>query len=60
LDQTNYDAAGGGNPLWMPFQTLMNAMTGYILSIAIYMSLYYSNVWNARNFPFISPQLFSQ
>ncbi|TLD29496.1 putative phospholipid-transporting ATPase [Venturia nashicola] len=51
--------SGGGNPLWMPFQTMMNTMAGYILSIAIYLGLYYGNVWNARNFPFLSPQLFS-
>lgn len=35
-------------------------MAGYILAIAVFLGLYYSNVWNARNFPFLSPQLFSQ
>jgi hypothetical protein len=35
-------------------------MTGYILSIGIYMGLYYTNTWKARSFPFISPLMFSQ
>ena len=35
-------------------------MVGYILSIGIYMGLFYSNTWQARNFPFISPLLFSE
>jgi hypothetical protein len=43
----------------MPFQTLMNHMVGYIISIGLYMGLYYSNTWNARKFPFISPLMFS-
>jgi len=49
-----------GNPLWYPFQTLMNSLVGYILSIGLYMGLYYSNTWDARKFPFLSPGLFSE
>jgi OPT oligopeptide transporter protein len=51
--------AGGGNPLWLPFQTLVNSMVGYILSIGLYIGLFYSNHWNSRNFPFLSPLMFS-
>lgn len=50
---------GGGNPLWLPFQTLVNSMVGYLISIGIYMGLYYSNTWEAKKFPFLSPQMFS-
>jgi hypothetical protein len=50
---------GGGNPLWLPFQTLINSMAGYLISIGIYMGLYYSNIWDARKYPFLSPQMFS-
>ncbi|KAF2674475.1 OPT superfamily oligopeptide transporter [Microthyrium microscopicum] len=49
----------GGSPLWMPFQTQVNTMLGYILSIGIFMGLFYSNAWNARKFPFLSPLMFS-
>lgn len=49
----------GGNPLWMPFQTQVNSLMGYLLSIGIYMGLFYSNMWRARDFPFLSPLMFS-
>jgi hypothetical protein len=49
----------GGNPLWLPFQTLLNSMVGYLISISLYMGLFYSNNWNARSFPFLSPLMFS-
>jgi OPT family oligopeptide transporter len=44
----------------MPFRTLVNGMVGYILAIGLYMGLYYGDIWDARRFPFLSPQLFSQ
>jgi len=50
----------GGNPLWMPFQTLVNSMAGYVISIGLFMGLYYNNVWEARKFPFLSPLMFSE
>jgi hypothetical protein len=37
----------------------MNSMVGYILSIGLYMGLYYGNVWDARRFPFLSPLMYS-
>jgi predicted phage tail protein len=49
-----------GNPLWMPFQTQMNTLVGYILSIAVFMAVYYSNTWDARSFPFLSPNMYSE
>ncbi|KAF2399029.1 OPT superfamily oligopeptide transporter [Trichodelitschia bisporula] len=48
-----------GNPLWVPFQTIMNSLLGYLLAIGCFMGLYYSNIWNARKYPFLSPNLFS-
>jgi hypothetical protein len=38
----------------------MNSMVGYIISIGLYMGLYYGNVWNARRFPFLSPLMYSE
>jgi OPT family oligopeptide transporter len=52
--------AGGGNPMYMPFQTLMNSLAGYTISIGLYVGLYYSDHWRARSFPFLSPQMFSE
>jgi OPT family oligopeptide transporter len=50
---------GSKNPLWVPLQTILNEFSGYLISIGLYMGLYYSNMWNARSFPFLSPMLFS-
>jgi hypothetical protein len=51
--------ASGGNPLWMPLQSQMNSFVGYLLSIGLFMGLFYSNTWNARKFPFLSPLMFT-
>ena len=45
--------------MWLPFQTLVNSMTGYLISIGFYIGLFYTNVYNARSFPFLSPLMFS-
>jgi hypothetical protein len=57
LDWTT--VSSGGNPLYLPIRTLFNSLAGYLLSIGIFMGLYYSNHWNAKSFPFLSPQMFS-
>lgn len=43
----------------MPLQTQANTLVGYLVSIALYMGLYYNNTWNARKFPFLSQLMFS-
>ena len=32
---------------------------GYVLNIVVFLGLYYSNIWRARDFPFLSQLLFS-
>lgn len=49
---------GSKNPLWVPLYTIVNEFAGYLISIFLYMGIYYSNTWDARRFPFISPMLF--
>jgi OPT family oligopeptide transporter len=44
---------------FLPLITLTNGFIGYILCMALFVGLYYGNVWNALNFPFLSQQLFS-
>jgi OPT family oligopeptide transporter len=51
---------GGQNPMWMPYRTLVNEVVSYLISIGIYMGLYYGNVWQSLKFPFLSPMLFSE
>lgn len=51
--------AAGHNPLWLPLQTLLNEGLGVCLGYLVFSLIYYGNVWNARNLPFISPMLYS-
>ncbi|KAF2193594.1 OPT superfamily oligopeptide transporter [Zopfia rhizophila CBS 207.26] len=46
-------------PLWLPLQTLINSLVGYIICIVLFIGVYYGNVWRARDFPFLSQLLFS-
>lgn len=46
-------------PLWLPLQTLANSFVGYVICIALFLGVYYGNVWRARDFPFLSQLLFS-
>lgn len=47
-----------GSPLWMPLYTLVNSCIGYLLCIVLFMGIYYGNVWESQNFPFLSQLLF--
>ena len=47
------------SPLWYPLQTLINNFVGYILCIAVFIGVYYGNIWNAQKFPFLSQALFT-
>ena len=46
--------------LFLPLVTLTNAFVGFSICVALFVSLYYGNVWRAQDFPFLSQQLFSQ
>ncbi|KAF2400856.1 OPT superfamily oligopeptide transporter [Trichodelitschia bisporula] len=50
--------AGAKNPMWLPLQTQVNELIGYVISIGMYMGIFYSNTWHARSLPFLSPLLF--
>jgi hypothetical protein len=47
-----------GSPMWLPLYTLTNSMIGYLLCIVLFMGIYYGNVWESQNFPFMSQLLF--
>ncbi|KAL8358743.1 hypothetical protein RB601_009895 [Gaeumannomyces tritici] len=49
----------GTSAFFLPLQTILNSFVGYVLCIVLFCGLYYGNVWNAKNFPFLSQQLFT-
>lgn len=53
----NY-VASLGSPLWYPLYSLTNTFIGYLGCIVLFMGIYYGNVWQSRNFPFLSQLLY--
>jgi len=47
-----------GSPLWLPLYTLVNSMIGTLLCVVLFMGIYYGNVWDSQNFPFLSQLLY--
>ncbi|KAK9388446.1 OPT superfamily oligopeptide transporter [Lipomyces mesembrius] len=47
-----------GSPLWLPLQTLTSSMIGYLLCIVVFMAVYYGNIWQSKDFPFLSQLLY--
>jgi OPT family oligopeptide transporter len=45
--------------LSLPFKQQINTWIGYIIWYPAMLGLYYSNAWNAKDFPFMSTSLFS-
>jgi OPT family oligopeptide transporter len=45
---------------WTPLATMTNSLVGYIICIFLFLGVYYGNVWQAQDFPFLSQLLFSQ
>jgi hypothetical protein len=44
----------------MPLQTLFNSFIGYLGCTILFMGLYYGNIWQSQNFPFLSQFLFDE
>ncbi len=49
----------GSSCLYMPPLTLLTGFIGYVLCIALFMGLYYSNTLRAQNMPFLSQLLYT-
>lgn len=50
--------ASTANPMVQPLVAIGNNIAGYLLCIVVFCGVYYGNVWKAKNFPFMSQELF--
>ncbi|OAA38310.1 oligopeptide transporter [Metarhizium rileyi] len=50
--------AGLSSPLWYPLSTLINSLAGYFVCLALFMGVYYGNVWESIKLPFLSQLLY--
>jgi OPT family small oligopeptide transporter len=50
--------SGGTNPFAIPLQAQVSNMIGYILCLVVFSIVWYKNIWQSQNFPFLSQTLF--
>ncbi|KAG2134261.1 OPT oligopeptide transporter protein-domain-containing protein [Suillus cothurnatus] len=50
--------SGGINPMTIPLKAQFSNFLGYILCMVVFVAVYYNNIWEAQNFPFLSQLLF--
>ncbi|KAF8833285.1 OPT superfamily oligopeptide transporter [Paxillus ammoniavirescens] len=49
---------GGLNPTAIPLRAQFSTFLGYLLSLVVFVGVFYNNIWKAKNFPFLSQLLF--
>ncbi|ETW81029.1 oligopeptide transporter [Heterobasidion irregulare TC 32-1] len=52
--------SGGVNPMAIPLRAQVSNLIGYILCMVVFVAVYYNNIWDSKNFPFLSQELFYQ
>ncbi|KAF8071803.1 OPT oligopeptide transporter protein-domain-containing protein [Lyophyllum atratum] len=50
--------SGGYNPMAIPLKAQFSNFIGYILCMVVFVAVYYKNIWQSKNFPFLSQELF--
>ncbi|TFK74138.1 OPT superfamily oligopeptide transporter [Pluteus cervinus] len=50
--------SGGINPMTIPLRAQTSNFIGYILCMVVFCGVYYGNIWQSKNFPFLSQELF--
>ncbi|KAH9176674.1 OPT oligopeptide transporter protein-domain-containing protein [Lactarius sanguifluus] len=50
--------SGGVNPFAIPLRAQVSNFIGYILCMVVFVAVYYNNIWDSKNFPFLSQELF--
>ncbi|KAJ7158584.1 OPT oligopeptide transporter protein-domain-containing protein [Mycena filopes] len=48
----------GINPMTIPLKAQFSNFVGYLLCMVVFVAVYYNNIWNAKDFPFLSQELF--
>ncbi|KAH9040057.1 OPT oligopeptide transporter protein-domain-containing protein [Lactarius pseudohatsudake] len=50
--------SAGVNPFAIPLRAQFSNFIGYILCMVVFVAVYYNNIWESKNFPFLSQELF--
>ncbi|KAG1803724.1 OPT oligopeptide transporter protein-domain-containing protein [Suillus plorans] len=50
--------SGGLNPMTIPLKAQLSSFIGYILCTVVFVAVFYNNIWESRNLPFLAQLLF--
>lgn len=50
--------SGGVNPMAIPLKAQFSNLLGYLLCMVVFVAVYYKNIWESKNFPFLAQTLF--
>ncbi|KIK49245.1 hypothetical protein CY34DRAFT_20247 [Suillus luteus UH-Slu-Lm8-n1] len=50
--------SGGVNPMSIPLKAQLSSFIGYLLCMIIFVVVFYNNIWESQNFPFLAQLLF--
>ncbi|KAG2078169.1 OPT superfamily oligopeptide transporter [Suillus decipiens] len=50
--------SGGTNPMTIPLKAQLSSFIGYILCMVVFVAVFYNNIWESQNLPFLAQLLF--
>ncbi|KAG1725474.1 OPT oligopeptide transporter protein-domain-containing protein [Suillus paluster] len=50
--------SGGVNPMTIPLKAQLSSFIGCILCMVVFVAVFYTNIWDSQNFPFLAQLLF--
>ncbi|KAG1832083.1 OPT oligopeptide transporter protein-domain-containing protein [Suillus variegatus] len=53
-----YISSNAGNPMAIPLRAQLSSFIGYVLCMVVFIAIFYNNIWESQNFPFLSQLLF--
>ncbi|KAG1891165.1 OPT oligopeptide transporter protein-domain-containing protein [Suillus subluteus] len=53
-----YISSNAGNPMTIPLRAQLSSFIGYILCMVVFVAVFYNNIWESQNFPFLAQLLF--
>ncbi|KIK49247.1 hypothetical protein CY34DRAFT_20248 [Suillus luteus UH-Slu-Lm8-n1] len=53
-----YISSNAGNPMAIPLRAQLSSFIGYLLCMIVFVTVFYNNIWESQNFPFLAQLLF--
>ncbi|KAG2041638.1 OPT oligopeptide transporter protein-domain-containing protein [Suillus americanus] len=53
-----YISSNAGNPMAIPLRAQLSSFIGYVLCMVVFIAVFYNNIWESQNFPFLAQLLF--